>query len=107
MKNRKIQKDKKDKKEIMKNEKIKKATFTPGPISTKQRPGTVGLALQSDGKTIGTAYNAGDARLWSAAPDLLAALENVLSAIAYNDEPARDVLNLDEIKAAIAKAKGE
>lgn len=47
-----------------------------------------------------------NAALIAAAPDLLAALENVLSAVAYSEEAAADILDLGEIRAAIAKAKG-
>lgn len=94
----------------MKNEKSK---HTPGPwtatidreISDKcfidALPDCPPVAL-----TMGKDMEA-NARLIAGAPDLLAALENVLSAVAYDDGPARDILNLDEIRAAIAKAKGE
>ena len=102
----------------MKNEKPK---FTPGPYGVYENPGTAFMVItrpDKDGvRIVGLAVKDPEAerqielehtaKLFKAAPDLLMALENVLSAVAYNDEPARDILNLDEIRAAIAKAKGE
>ena len=78
----------------------KKSKHTPGPWSADQYERILKSVWPNN------TNNKANAALIASAPELLAALENVLSAVAYSEEAAADILDLDEIRAAIAKAKG-
>ncbi len=91
-----------------------KAKHTPGPFVINSQPGK--LQIQAAGKpevlAIVTSSEVGnrryfDARLFSAAPDLLAALDAALPQIQYAAKSrfGNDTLNL--VLAARAKARGE
>jgi hypothetical protein len=70
------------------------------------------VVITNQGNHYASTYDPAAARLISAAPDLLSALESAYNAIAW-DIPAGNLSNEEEetllnvIRAAIAKAKGE
>lgn len=85
---------------------------TPGPWYTtaKGNKYQAQIAQEPTGKTISVTYtgNDADARLIAAAPDLLAALEALVSII-YSEQPNPSVslrALIPQARAAIAKAKG-
>lgn len=90
---------------------------TPGPwhIRKIERSGIVGFTVDTKDSEIEiceiypkpqsqVAVKQANARLISAAPDLLVALENLLSARPYEESM---VPAINEARAAIAKARGE
>ena len=81
---------------------------TPGPLSFDLQDEEGFFRFFSirteSGRSIGTVDNEYDARLFAAAPELLAALE---VAVEYFDRNDIDCIDHDDAKAAIKKAKGE
>jgi len=63
------------------------------------------IVNEGDGRTVAVAYDKADAPLIAAAPELLEALQTILS---YHDkDEIDDNWQLKEASAAIAKARGE
>ena len=87
---------------------MSKHKHTPGPLSfdLQDEEGFFRFFLirTESGRSIGTVDNEYDARLFAAAPELLAALE---VAVEYFDRNDIDCVAHDDAKAAIKKAKGE
>jgi len=90
-------------------------TPTSGPWAISGIHHSIGIA-PDDGKSdgIATVFGCGpkaeaNARLISAAPDLLSALQRAEAALSWfiNDDGESDIEALDEARAAISKAKGE
>ena len=81
---------------------------TPGPLSFDLQDEEGFFRFFSirteSGRSIGTVDDEYDARLFAAAPELLAALE---VAVEYFDRNDIDCIAHDDAKAAIGKAKGE
>ena len=87
---------------------MSKSKHTPGPLSFDLQDEEGFFRFFSirteSGRSIGTVDNEYDARLFAAAPELLAALE---VAVEYFDRNDIDCIAHDDAKAAIKKAKGE
>lgn len=85
-----------------------KATHTPGPWVGSQHPsdtrGYVTIRPANNLRLIGTIYDARDAALVAAAPELLAAAHRGIAALAANGAPNCEAAK--ELRAAIAKAEG-
>ena len=81
---------------------------TPGPLSFDMQDEEGFFRFFSirteSGRSIGTVDDEHDARLFAAAPELIAALE---VAVEYFDRNEIDCIAHDDAKAAIKKAKGE
>jgi len=87
-------------------------SHTPGPWSDTGSDGRCNIIVESNTGSVGAVWRvngyvcqAADARLIAAAPDMLAALENLLS-----DKYLADPINADRMakaRAAIAKATGK
>ena len=86
--------------------KIKTTQHTPGPWRYEYEIGYCGEIIAANGATVcrfGDEPIANDARLISAAPELLASLEEVM---AYCVEHGHDWMCMAQARAAIAKATG-
>jgi hypothetical protein len=89
-------------------------THTPGPWrldphGCDDSPAIVRVFPCGDSEPIAVPVNSGFAhlQLMSSAPDLLAALEAALEAVEYYDEREGAGCLLDQVRAAIAKAKAQ
>ena len=89
-------------------------THTPGPWRLDPHgcgdsPAIVRVFPCGDSEPIAVPVNSGFAhlQLMSSAPDLLAALEAALEAVEYYDEREGAGCLLDQVRAAIAKAKAQ
>lgn len=98
----------------MKNEKEKRATFTPGPWIVKHdKQGLPFIGVASDpwtypGTVATVDTGAGDARLIAAAPELhtqAKVLERLLIELAMQGETGTDEA-LEEVRAVLAKVDG-
>jgi len=81
------------------------AQHTPGRYRVIKLTGSYGIYCEN-GNRIGTATREPDARLITAAPDLLAALEELVRVVGVRIDDPR-VRAFDAAFAAIAKAKGQ
>lgn len=82
-----------------------KTQHTPGPWIYCEKTLQVGKSSQNGYRLLANLCDRENLSLIAAAPELLEALEAVMALPA--NEPARIVLLLPQIKAAIAKAKGQ
>ena len=97
----------------MKTEKNENARHTPGPLKAARAfvdnaPDCFVVSVAKwGGENTAICGKEADARLYAAAPELLAALEFITSAA--GTEPGMEIYraHLDQARAAIAKAKGE
>lgn len=79
--------------------------FTPGPWHESRTGNHQGLIVADSGENVAVAYDKKDAPLIASAPDLLAALDAALIALADDDGPHATKARKAG-RAAIAKATG-